>query len=89
MVTVITSPKVLKNHSAQLVAMISYQLENRFYNRGVKAKRKWLEPIEVAGGRYAVSCHKISANKVEITYIREQKKPKYSKSMKKEKRLRK
>lgn len=88
MVTVTTSPKVFKNISAHIVTMIQYELENRFYDRGVKATRKWQENVNVGGSRYFVSCHKISDDEVEITFISGRKKPSYAKSMKKEKRLR-
>lgn len=89
MVTVITSPKVHKNFPPTIIAMIASRLEEVLYNRGVKAKRKWLENIDVGGSRYAVSCHELGDDKVEITQIRTLKKPKYSKSGKKEKRLKK
>ena len=89
MVTVTTPPKVFKNISAQIIAMIQYELENRFQDRGVKAKRKWLENVNVGGNRYFVSCHKIGDDEIEITFISGRKKPSYTKSMKKEKRLRK
>ncbi len=89
MVTVITSPKIHKNFPPTIISMVASRLERVLYDRGVKAKRKWLENINVGDIRYAVSCHKLGDNEVEITQIRTLKKPKYSKSMKKEKRLKK
>jgi hypothetical protein len=89
MVNVTALPKVYNKTPVPIVSAIQSELEEQYYNRGIKAKRKWLENVEIFGTRYAVSCHEINKDEVEITNIRQQKGKKYSKSMKKEKRLRK
>jgi len=89
MVTVKILYNVYRDNPPTICKQISLALENAFYNRGVKAKRKWLEIIEVSCGRFAVSCHNLGNNEVEVSHIRMLKDEKYSKSTKKETRLRK
>ena len=82
------SPDVLSEYNSTLVRMIQYQLESVLYERKFRAKKKWLEIIEVGGTRYGVTCHKVGDD-VEVTEIRQLAKKKYTQSRKKDIRLKK
>jgi len=63
------------------------EVEDALWFREIRARQKWQENVEVGGARYGVSCHKIG-DIVMITRITQFKRRKFSKSMKKDKRLR-
>ena len=70
MITVKILYDAYRNIPPTICKQVSLALEDAFYNRGVKAKRKWLEIIEVSCGRFAVSCHSLGDNVVEVSHIR-------------------
>jgi len=88
MIQVTYDPDVYKEHPPTIVKQISAKLEDDFFNKRIRAKRKWLEVVEVNDIRYSVVCHMINENEVMITRMHSLKKGKNSKSRKKEARMR-
>ncbi len=87
MVRVYPDIDIYKKYPATIVKEVAQKLEDEFFNKRIRARRKGLETVEVNGEKWVVTYQKTNEDEFKMKSMRPALKQE-SKSMRKEARIR-